>query len=135
MLGTDVSAFPLDGPLADVRRNKAVKRSSSSWRNAKTWPFVSCITGRRPAGASCDLWHRDWNRRPAWALVCERRRRWLQCSRPDASGWIIDFARLFVPELQSRKLFRTAYEGVTLRENLSVSRPSNQHATRAVAAE
>jgi len=36
MLGTDVSAFPLDGPLADVRRNKAVKRSSSSWRNAKT---------------------------------------------------------------------------------------------------
>ena len=32
-----------------------------------------------------------------------------------------------IPELQRRGLFRTAYEGTTLRENLGLARPENQH--------
>ena len=35
------------------------------------------------------------------------------------------FIRLVVPELQRRGLFRTAYEGTTLRENLGLPRPAN----------
>lgn len=35
-----------------------------------------------------------------------------------------DFVRLVVPELQARGLFRVAYEGSTLRENLGLPRPS-----------
>ena len=36
-----------------------------------------------------------------------------------------EFVNLIVPELQRRNLFRTEYEGPTLRENLGVPRPEN----------
>jgi N-acetyl-S-(2-succino)cysteine monooxygenase len=39
-----------------------------------------------------------------------------------------DFVELVIPELQRRGLFRTAYEGKTLRENLGLPRPANRHA-------
>ncbi|MFH7766001.1 LLM class flavin-dependent oxidoreductase [Acinetobacter sp. BSP-28] len=38
-----------------------------------------------------------------------------------------DFVKLIVPELQRRGLFRTEYEGKTLRENLGLKRPENQY--------
>jgi FMN-dependent oxidoreductase (nitrilotriacetate monooxygenase family) len=38
-----------------------------------------------------------------------------------------DFTELVVPELQRRGLFRTEYEGSTLREHLGLARPINQH--------
>ena len=37
-----------------------------------------------------------------------------------------DVVRLLVPELQRRGLFRTEYEGRTLRENLGLPRPENR---------
>ena len=37
-----------------------------------------------------------------------------------------DFVGKVVPELQRRGIFRTEYEGVTLRENLGLPRPKNQ---------
>lgn len=40
-----------------------------------------------------------------------------------APGAYDDFVRLVVPELQRRGLFRKAYEGSTLRENLGISKP------------
>lgn len=36
------------------------------------------------------------------------------------------FVESVVPELQKRGLFRTAYEGNTLRENLGLKRPANR---------
>ncbi|MGO8657557.1 nitrilotriacetate monooxygenase, partial [Rhizobium ruizarguesonis] len=39
-----------------------------------------------------------------------------------------DFVDLVIPELQRRGLFRTAYEGKTLRENLGLPFPSNRWA-------
>ncbi|OLP46720.1 LLM class flavin-dependent oxidoreductase [Rhizobium oryziradicis] len=42
-----------------------------------------------------------------------------------------DFIDLVVPELQRRGLFRTAYEGRTLRENLGLPFPQNRWAARA----
>lgn len=38
-----------------------------------------------------------------------------------------DFVRHVVPELQRRGLYRSAYEGKTLRENLGVPRPANRY--------
>jgi ABC-type transport system substrate-binding protein len=38
-------------------------------------------------------------------------------------GGLEDFVDLVVPELQRRGLFRTAYEGTTLRDHLGLSRP------------
>ncbi|EHQ28922.1 LLM class flavin-dependent oxidoreductase [Mucilaginibacter paludis] len=39
-----------------------------------------------------------------------------------------EFVEQVIPELQGRGLFRTAYEGRTLRENLGLKRPQNQYA-------
>ncbi len=42
---------------------------------------------------------------------------------------LTDITRKVVPELQRRGLFRTEYEGTTLRENLGLARPRNRHVT------
>jgi FMN-dependent oxidoreductase (nitrilotriacetate monooxygenase family) len=41
-----------------------------------------------------------------------------------------EFVDLVIPELQRRGLFRTAYEGGTLRENLGLRRPVNRYAAK-----
>lgn len=41
-----------------------------------------------------------------------------------------DFVELVIPELQRRGIFRTEYEGDTLRDNLGLSRPQNQFTLR-----
>ncbi|RDJ26828.1 FMN-dependent monooxygenase [Bosea caraganae] len=46
----------------------------------------------------------------------------------DAPGGLDDFVTLVVPELQRRGLFRTEYEGRTLRENLGLRRPPSRYA-------
>lgn len=46
---------------------------------------------------------------------------------PSTPAGLNDFVELVVPELQRRGLFRTAYEGTTLRENLGLARPENQY--------
>ena len=43
-------------------------------------------------------------------------------------GGLNDFVELVVPELQNRRLFRSDYEGTTLRENLGLQRPANRYA-------
>lgn len=45
---------------------------------------------------------------------------------PWLPGALDDFIDLVIPELQRRGLFRTAYEGKTLRENLGLPRPVNR---------
>jgi alkanesulfonate monooxygenase len=42
-------------------------------------------------------------------------------------GGLEDFTEMVVPELQRRGIFRTEYEGKTLRENLGVSCPPNRY--------
>ena len=43
-----------------------------------------------------------------------------------AQGGLDDFVDKVVPELQKRGIFRSEYEGPTLRENLGLPRPKNQ---------
>jgi len=45
-------------------------------------------------------------------------------------GGVEDFAELVIPELQRRGLYRTRYEGGTLRENLGLERPANRYCSR-----
>src|SRR5262245_53092513 len=54
---------------------------------------------------------------------------------PYLPGALDDFVTLVIPELQRRGLFRTEYEGTTLREHLGLKRPESRHrAIRHVAA-
>ncbi len=46
---------------------------------------------------------------------------------PYLPGALNDFIDLVIPELQKRGLFRTAYEGTTLRENLGLPHPVNRY--------
>jgi alkanesulfonate monooxygenase SsuD/methylene tetrahydromethanopterin reductase-like flavin-dependent oxidoreductase (luciferase family) len=46
---------------------------------------------------------------------------------PYLPGALDDFVTLVIPELQRRGLFRTEYEGMTLRENLGLKRPDSRH--------
>lgn len=46
---------------------------------------------------------------------------------PTTPAGLDDFVDFIVPELQRRGLFRTQYEGTTLRENLGLKRPENQY--------
>lgn len=54
---------------------------------------------------------------------------------PILPGGLQDFIDLVVPELRRRGLFRTEYEGRTLRENLGLRRPPNRFSPARVAAE
>jgi alkanesulfonate monooxygenase len=47
---------------------------------------------------------------------------------PFLPGGLDDFVALVIPELQRRGLFRTEYEGRTLRENLGLRRPPSRYA-------
>ena len=49
---------------------------------------------------------------------------------PWLPGGLNDFVDLVVPELQRRGLYRTAYEGKTLRDNLGLQRPVSRYAVR-----
>jgi hypothetical protein len=42
-------------------------------------------------------------------------------------GGLNDFVELVIPELHDRDLFRTAYEGSTLRDNLGLPRPVSRY--------
>jgi alkanesulfonate monooxygenase len=48
---------------------------------------------------------------------------------PYLPGGLDDFVDLVIPELQSRGLFRTEYEGATLRENMGLKRPPSRYTT------
>lgn len=48
---------------------------------------------------------------------------------------LTDFVDLVIPELQRRGLFRTAYQGRTLRDNLGLPFPVNRHAAARAAAQ
>ena len=47
---------------------------------------------------------------------------------PFLPGGLDDFVELVLPELRRRGLFRTDYEGRTLREHLGLARPPSRYA-------
>ena len=65
--------------------------------------------------------------------VADRMQEWFEAKACDGfmvqdsyvPGGFEDFTRLVTPELQNRGLFRREYEGATLRENLGLTRPSD----------
>ena len=70
------------------------------------------------------------------AQIADRMQEWFENGAADGfnvmppvlPASLNEFVDLVVPELQRRGLFRTAYEGRTLRENLGLERPANAFA-------
>ena len=74
-------------------------------------------------GPSRVVWLGEDHRRFDGRMAACRRLRWVQFAVSIFPGPLDDFVRLVVPELQRRGIFRTEYEGRTLRENLGVPVP------------
>jgi len=67
-------------------------------------------------------------------MIADQMEEWLTTGASDGfnvmfpylPGGLDDFVNLVVPELQRRGIYRTEYEGKTLRENLGLPRPENR---------
>jgi alkanesulfonate monooxygenase len=125
-LGHDASTFDPDGPLPDIPETNA---SKSGRERAIALARRENLTVRQLAqrlGGYSGLALVG-----TAATIADTMQEWFEAGGAD--GFTIMFSHLpegldrfvdrVVPELQRRELFRTAYEGQTLRENLGLPRP------------
>jgi FMN-dependent oxidoreductase (nitrilotriacetate monooxygenase family) len=130
-LGTDASKFDLDGPLPeDLPETNASKSARQKLIDkARTERLTVRQLAQYVGGAYGAL---EFIGTPA--TIADAMQEWLQTDACDGfnvmfpylPGGLDDFVDLVVPELQRRGLFRTEYEGRTLRENLGLPRPENR---------
>lgn len=132
MLGNfDLSGYPLDGPLPELPLTDSGQRSRQKLLTdlAAEENLTLAQLGRRIAGGRG---HYSLIGTPA--RIADELQTWFEQGAADGfnvlvphlPGGLEDVARLLVPELQRRGLFRTEYEGTTLRENLGLQRPANR---------
>jgi FMN-dependent oxidoreductase (nitrilotriacetate monooxygenase family) len=139
MLGMDVSPYPLDGPLPDVPlTNSQQGRQKVIIEMARRERLTVRQVYKRVSGARA---HRTVC--GTAADIADSLEHWYTSGAADGFNILnltfpdgfVEFADMVVPELRRRKLFRTEYEGRTLRENLGLPRPANRFAATSVAAE
>lgn len=127
-LDYDLTGFPIDDPLPDIPRNKiSSTRVELFVEIAHRENLTIRDLYRRVAGARG---HYEIIGTPA--EIVDMMEEWV--SEGACDGFNImppvfpsslqDFIDMVVPELQRRGLYRTAYGGTTLRENLGLTRPS-----------
>ena len=131
----DLSEYDLDGPLPDIPESAAALSGVTSMRTIMRWGREERLTIRqiyeRFAGARGQ---RTLIGAPA--DIVDDMERWFRGYGVDGflvhpshlPGGLDDFVALVIPELQSRGLFRTEYEGATLRENMGLARPKSRYA-------
>ena len=134
MLGDiDLSKYPLDEPLPQVlpASNGSKGHFESIMAMARRENLTIRELGQRVAGARGKNVFVGTPRQVAdymeeWFVkgACDG----FNIMPPYIPGALDDFCELVIPELQRRGLFRTEYEGCTLRENLGVPRPQSRHA-------
>ena len=130
-MGHDVSGYPLDGPLPDLpepangkgrwRQLTALARREQLTIRQLFLRFNAVRGHRVVIGTPTDVANQieDWfvnGAADGFNLI-----------PPVLPTSLDEFVDLVVPELQRRGLFRTDYEGTTLREHLRIPRPANQH--------
>ncbi|KPY64870.1 Xenobiotic compound monooxygenase, DszA family [Pseudomonas syringae pv. spinaceae] len=130
MLGNfDLSGYPLDGPLPELPLTDSGQRSRQKLLTelADQENLTLAQLGRRISGGRG---HYSLIGTPA--QIADELQIWFEQGAADGfnvlvphlPGGLEDVAQLLVPELQRRGLFRTEYEGTTLRENLGLQRPA-----------
>ena len=133
--GVDIFAYPLDGPMPDLpEANSAKSRQKLIMDMAKKGNLTLRQIARSVSAAQG---HRVLVGTPEY--IADELQEWLEKDAADGFNVICnyypkpfeDFSELVIPELQRRGIFRTAYEGTTLRENLGLRVPENRHTPRA----
>ena len=129
MLGYDVSGFDPDGPLPDIPETNASKSARARIVEAARTKNLTIRELAQKAGSYSGL---AFVGTPA--TIAEGMAEWLHGEGCDGFNVMFpylpegldDFVDRVVPELQRRGLFRTDYEGATLRENLGLPSPTNR---------
>ena len=128
-LGTDASKFDLDGPLPDIPETN---QSKSGRQRVIDRARRDNLTVRQLAGRLGGYGGLAMMGTPK--MIADQMEEWLVTEASDGfnvmfpylPGGLDDFVNKVVPELQRRGIFRTEYEGKTLRENLGLPRPENR---------
>ena len=129
-LGHDASKFDPDGPLPEIPQTNASRSSreraiSLAAREGLTVRQLAQRLGGYGGMAFVGTAQTIANEMETWldTPACDG----FNVMFPWLPGGLDAFADKVVPELQRRGLFRTEYEGRTLRENLGLARPSNRN--------
>lgn len=128
-LGHDASRLDADGPLPDIPPTNA---SHTSRASAIALSEREGLTVRQLAQRLGGYSGLSFVGTPQ--SIADEMQEWLETEGSDGFNimfpWLPDglyaFTDKVVPELQRRGLFRTEYEGQTLRENLGLVRPRNR---------
>jgi len=133
--GFDLRPYPLDGPLPDVLDTIETKGSKGSLQSLlgmarrenlsirETYQRFAGARGNRTIIGTADM-------------IVDDMQLWFEEGAVDGfliqpstlPGGLNDFVELVTPELQRRGLFRTEYEGTTLRDSLGLPRPASRYA-------
>jgi alkanesulfonate monooxygenase SsuD/methylene tetrahydromethanopterin reductase-like flavin-dependent oxidoreductase (luciferase family) len=136
LAGADLSVYPMDGPMPQIAPTKTSSQSiiAHVMDIARRGNLTLRQTAQVVAGARgkfvvqgtpehvADVME-EWFRTDA----CDG----FNVMPPYLPGALDDFVTLVIPELQRRGLFRTEYEGTTLREHLGLKRPDSRYSKRA----
>jgi alkanesulfonate monooxygenase len=127
----DLSGFPLDGPVPEPNHPDMTSRAGvlydmakrNGWTIRQLYLAASVARGHRTViGTAPD--------------IVDTMQEWVEAGAADGFNIIPthlpvaieDFVSMVVPEMQRRGLYRTRYEGRTLRENLGLSAPKSRYA-------
>jgi FMN-dependent oxidoreductase (nitrilotriacetate monooxygenase family) len=137
ILGSDLSGFDLDGPLPNLAASleqagrQQVVIDMARRENLTIRQLYERVVGIRAhrviAGTAED--------------IADDMEAWQRAGAADGFNILFltypqgidDFISGVIPILQARGLFRTEYEGATLRENLGLAVPANRHTSAAMA--
>jgi FMN-dependent oxidoreductase (nitrilotriacetate monooxygenase family) len=128
-LGHDASGFDPDGPLPEITDTNA---SKSSLERAVNLARRENLTVRQLAQRLGGYAGLAFVGTPE--TIADEMQQWLEEEGSDGFNVMFpylpegldDFVEKVVPELQRRGIFRTDYEGRTLRDNLGLQRPANR---------
>jgi FMN-dependent oxidoreductase (nitrilotriacetate monooxygenase family) len=129
-LGSDASGFDPDKPLPDDIPD--TNASKSGRERVITLARRENLTVRQLAQRLGGYGGAAFVGTPV--TIADQMQEWLETGASDGfnimfpylPGGLDDFVDKIVPELQRRGIFRTEYEGTTLRENLGLPRPDNR---------
>ena len=128
----DLSGYPMDGPMPQIAPTKISSQSviTHIMDIARRGNLTLRQTAQVVAGARGKFVVRG-----APEHIADVMEEWFRTDACDGfnvmppylPGALDDFVTLVIPELQRRGLFRTEYEGRTLREHLGLKRPESRH--------
>jgi FMN-dependent oxidoreductase (nitrilotriacetate monooxygenase family) len=131
----DIRPYDLDGPLPEAAFSVTPQGSTTSFRNVLSWAKEENLTIRQ-------LYQRFAGARGQRTVIgtaadiVDQMQEWFVSRGVDGfliqpshlPGGLQDFIDLVIPELQERGLFRTEYNGTTLRDHLGLPRPRSRYA-------